>query len=548
MKNKIRILFLLSIASTIGILIFQISWLKSSYQVSKDKTKIEINQLFDQAILKHKELVADTVRDLLKQGLLSAADYDFSIIEYFEKDRAIIGYRCKGKTTTGWLSYNVSVTQAKEIERDPQAFLLQKISTSDINKLEVIYSTLIGVGDYPVGSEKDKIQENLMLSFYYSKDVNTLNWILKQLGTENKLGFDLKATYYPDIEEFYKKKALEAIPNLKDSVTSYKVIEVRISKTKKSLTSRLDSLNAHIQKLNNESNLIYVAKPLNGDALTFTIGQVPLLLLTAKVPSSYLLQQMLLNIIASKILLLLLAFSLTYMLRTILKQKKLSDIKDDFISNVSHELKTPVATTLAAIQGMQHFDVLKDRVKTDQYLNTAANEMKRLSQMIDTILNSAIYENSSFNLQPVKFNFKEMLVDMINVQQLHSKKEVHIKLDYNADAEIFADQTHLRNVFLNLIDNAVKYGKEKVMISISCVKTDVGIKIQISDNGIGIPNNYQKNIFDKFFRVPTPNDHSIKGYGLGLSYVKNIVEKHNGTIVLINSNANGSSFEINLPQ
>ena len=180
-------------------------------------------------------------------------------------------------------------------------------------------------------------------------------------------------------------------------------------------------------------------------------------------------------------------------------------------------------------------------------MGTAAKEMQRLSAMIDTILNSAIYERSDFNLNLVKLNLKEMLIEITGIQESHAKKGVKIELNYRATEEVLADKTHLYNVFINLIDNAIKYGNERVDIKIDCVNDNGEIKIQVADNGNGIPATYQKNIFDKFFRVPSPTDHSIKGHGLGLNYVKNIVEKHNGTISLRKSTANGSTFEITLP-
>jgi two-component system phosphate regulon sensor histidine kinase PhoR len=306
-------------------------------------------------------------------------------------------------------------------------------------------------------------------------------------------------------------------------------------------------LENYINKVNKSGKLIYIAQPLF-DLDGLLNNQSPVIILKIEVSKIYVLSQMLFSLLGSALLLVLLGFCLIYMFYTILKQKRLSEIKDDFISNVSHELKTPVATTLAAVQGMQHFGVLNNQEKTQRYLGTVEKEMNRLSNMIDTILNNAIYERSDFNLHEVKFNLKEMLSEISTIQESHSKKEVEIDLKYLANEEVFGDKTHLHNVFVNLIDNAIKYGRETVKIKIECNNTAAGIKISITDNGSGIPTTYQRNIFDKFFRVPSPTDHSVKGHGLGLNYVKNIIEKHNGTICLLKSDHTGSTFEINLPK
>ncbi|MEO6520861.1 MAG: HAMP domain-containing sensor histidine kinase [Mucilaginibacter sp.] len=230
-----------------------------------------------------------------------------------------------------------------------------------------------------------------------------------------------------------------------------------------------------------------------------------------------------------------------------MQQKKLADIKNDFISNISHELKTPIATTLAAVQGMQYFDVLKDDKKTEQYLSTASNELERLSAMVTKILNISIFESADFTLNPTEFNLKELIESIIASQEIRQEKPISLTLNYLAAETVFADKTHLYNVIINLIDNAIKYSADKVTISIDCMNIPKGIKLSIQDDGPGIAQEYQKNVFDKFFRVPNPNDHSVKGYGLGLNYVKHIIEKHGGTIA-IKSDDTGSIFIIKLSQ
>ncbi len=546
MKARLRYLIILSVLATLGVFVFQVIWLKSSYQLSKEKIAADAKTVLDESIVEHKELVANRVRRLLKKAI-NPNDIETQV-RWKTPDslHVSIGYRTKRYPNASWASFKVSKNELGKVQNDPYPLLLKRINEGNLDVLYGVYSTFVGIAHYEPNSWEDKLQDSLMRCFYLHEDTASLNKVIKKRFEKLKYHFITKVLHQTGINEIYNG---ESGIDKTLSATSGKVIEMVVpEKRGTTLTEQLDSLSVYLQKLGKNGDQVYVAKPILDDINTILQDKVSVIILVIHVTPSIILKQMLFSLIGSGILFALLAFCISYMFYTILKQKKLSEIKDDFIGNVSHELKTPVATTLAAIQGMQHFDVLKDEEKTEQYLDIAAKEMQRLSVMIDTILNSAIYERSDFGIDQVKFNLKEVLMEMINTQELHAKKEVKIHLNYQAKEEVFADKTHLYNVFINLLDNAIKYGREKVQIKIECFESIAGLKIQISDNGKGIPITYQQNIFDKFFRVPSPNDHSVKGHGLGLSYVKNILEKHKGKIKLIKSNDNGSTFEINLPQ
>ncbi|TKC12575.1 HAMP domain-containing histidine kinase [Pedobacter polaris] len=554
MKTKLKYLILLMVLATLGIAIFQVSWLKKSYQISKEKIILDVDQKLNAAIITHKKLVADTVREILKKVIKSEENIDYRFESHTDSTGKVyssIWYRNNKLPKDNSYSAHFSLhSDLNSVKQNPYRFFFNKLNTmDDLDRLMGLCSGFLLDYriNYPKNSEGDKMQKKIMrYQDGLQSDTATLNQLLKKEFKESGLIVSSNIRYYKTIDEIYKKKFTvnKKQNNLNKSAD---VIEVPIRNEKATPDSKIDSLYAYVKQLNTTKDSVFVAKPTLSWNLD-TFNNLPTILLAVKIPTSFVLSQMLYSIISSAILFLLIGFCLTYMFYLILKQKKLAEMKDDFISNVSHELKTPVATTLSAIQGMQNFGVLEDKKKTNQYLETAANEMKRLSIMIDTILNSVIYEQNDFELNVIKFNLKEMLTEMIAVQQMHSKKEVIIGLNYVAPDEIFADQTLLYQVVLNLVDNAIKYSKAKAEIIISCKQTTIGISIQISDNGIGIPETYQQHIFDKFFRVPTPNDHRIKGYGLGLNYVKNILELHNGTVSLIRSDETGSTFEISLPQ
>ncbi|RZK98776.1 MAG: HAMP domain-containing histidine kinase, partial [Pedobacter sp.] len=236
-----------------------------------------------------------------------------------------------------------------------------------------------------------------------------------------------------------------------------------------------------------------------------------------------------------------------YMFYLIITQKKLADIKNDFINNMSHELKTPISTALAAVQGMQHFNVLEDPQKTSLYLQTTEGELKKLTSMVSKILNNAVFENGSFEIRKQQFDLKVALEELIaNHKMINPNASIH--LNYTGNEIITGDETYLKIALSNLIDNGIKYAEKDPVLVIECVNALEGIQISVKDNGQGITKDYQERIFEQYFRVPKPDDHSVKGHGLGLAYSRSIIKKHSGTIQLKGSDESGSTFFIFLPK
>jgi len=548
MKVKIKYLVVLMVLATVGIVIFQVNWLLQSYQIGREKIILDASRMLDETIVTHKTLTAVNVKKLLKEIINPKNDFETKVLyRYPDSLNVSLGYKPKRTYNAAYVSFEVSINQIKQIEAEPYQFLLEKINAANLDELYPIYSNIIGGNDYAPNSKEDQIQTALMKCFsYLYDDTAALNEILNKRLIKIDPNFNGAVGHFNGIDEVLKIKKLNAKNHLRGDD---KVVEIVMAPQRKStLTTKIDSMNIYVNSLNLKGDSVYVIKPVLDDLNNILMNKVPVLMLRLNVPTVYLIHQMIYSLISSVLLLLLITSCLIYMLNLILKQKRLADIKDDFISNVSHELKTPLSTALAAVQGMQYFDVLKDENKTHQYLDTASKELKRLSSMIDIILKSAIFESGDFKLQKTSFDLKEMLSEWSKTQQINSTKILSIHIKFDGPSVIEADQAHLYNVINNLADNAIKYGPDNIEININCTWTNIGLKIQFGDNGKGIPQMYQKNIFDKFFRVPTPHDHSIKGYGLGLSYVKNIIEKHGGTISLLAADCPGCVFEINLPQ
>ncbi|WP_298737166.1 HAMP domain-containing sensor histidine kinase [uncultured Chitinophaga sp.] len=265
-------------------------------------------------------------------------------------------------------------------------------------------------------------------------------------------------------------------------------------------------------------------------------------------PMQYIIMKMMWTLVSSLALLILTTICFIYMLRTILKQKRLSDVKNDFINNMTHELKTPIATVYAAVEAMQNFNALSDQRKTRSYLDISKQELQRLSELVEKVLQISAEEKEEIELFREETDLNELIDNIITNQQLKAGKPVQFRYDNHLDHPLaFVDKTHLANAVSNLVDNAIKYSGDQPLVHIQCIKENGLLTIRVKDNGIGIPRMYQESIFDKFFRVPTGNLHNVKGFGLGLSYVKKIVDMHNGAVRVHSEPEKGSEFVIQLP-
>lgn len=235
------------------------------------------------------------------------------------------------------------------------------------------------------------------------------------------------------------------------------------------------------------------------------------------------------------------------MLTTILRQKKLSEIKSDFISNMTHELKTPIATVSAAVEALQDFGVLHDPQKTATYLSISRQELQRLADLVEKVLQMATEEHQAPALRPEPLRPAAIIDALVARHRLKAPKPVHFIVEVASDDSITADPLHLTNVVNNLIDNAVKYSGEQVTITIRAERDAAHWRLTVADDGLGIPRHYQEAIFDRFFRVPTGNLHPVKGFGLGLYYARQVLERQGGMLTVRSEPGRGSAFTLFLP-
>lgn len=264
----------------------------------------------------------------------------------------------------------------------------------------------------------------------------------------------------------------------------------------------------------------------------------------------YLLKSMISMLLISFVLMVVIILLFSYSIFIIRNQKRLSDIKNDFINNMTHELRTPISTISLACQALNDKDMRKSESSLQTFVGMIEKENKRLSDLVDNVLRTAIFEQGEMKLRFQKIDLHKIIQTVSeNVAIQADKRNGKITLSLLAsDPIIEGDQLHITNVIYNLIDNAIKYSNDSPIVQIHSSDSPTHITLRIKDNGIGISKENQKKIFDKLYRVPTGNVHNVKGFGLGLSYVKGVIEKHNGTVSIESELKKGSTFIIQIPK
>lgn len=266
--------------------------------------------------------------------------------------------------------------------------------------------------------------------------------------------------------------------------------------------------------------------------------------------NTFLITKILGVLLISLLLVLTIAAFLYYMVNTIIKQKQLSDIKNDFINNMTHELKTPISTISLAHEALNDSDINTSKQLSDKYIGIIGKENKRLGGLVQNVLQHTLLENEAFAIDKEKHKLDQVIKEAIEKNQLQIEdKNAKLELELSVPNVIVElDQVHFINVISNLIDNALKYALTAPEIKVYTNQNKNGnVLVGVKDNGLGIKKEDQRYVFEKLYRVPTGNLHNIKGFGLGLSYVKTIIEKHGWTISLKSQIGKGSEFTILIP-
>ena len=233
----------------------------------------------------------------------------------------------------------------------------------------------------------------------------------------------------------------------------------------------------------------------------------------------------------------------------IIEQKKLSEIKTDFINNMTHEFKTPIATINLAVDSIKNPKIINDKEKVTRYANMIKHENKRMHAQVENVLQISKLEKNQLDLSMDVVDIHELIEEaIIHVDLIIADRDGYVKTHFEASlSEAMGSQFHMLNVFTNILDNAIKYTEGEPKIDIYTENAGNNIIIKFVDQGIGMSKNIQRKVFNKFYREQTGNIHNVKGHGLGLSYVKSIVEKHNGNVFVESEKGKGSTFIVKLP-
>ncbi len=247
------------------------------------------------------------------------------------------------------------------------------------------------------------------------------------------------------------------------------------------------------------------------------------------------------------LLIILSAFFVT--LKTLFNQKKLSEIKSDFINNMTHEFKTPLATISLAVDALKNEKVQSDAAKMQYFTGIIKEENTRMNKHVETILQAALLEKQELQLTLVALPVHETIHHILDAYELQiQEKNAQVELLFNATTDIIhADEVHFTNLLSNLVDNAIKYSKENLVLKITTQNNNGKINIKVEDNGIGMSKETVKRIFERFYRAHTGNRHNVKGFGLGMSYVKTVVDAHKGKIKVESILGKGTTFTMEFP-
>ncbi|QHS56772.1 HAMP domain-containing histidine kinase [Mucilaginibacter sp. 14171R-50] len=542
MKTKLKIVFVLAAVALAGVILFQAYWSFNAFKLNKQRFDDDIDVVMQRALDSCKKDYFDSVRVVMVRRLSDPGTH-IKIDTIMGRDTAHVALQItiKNKYTGLGEPYSTTVpvydyyrqkidhkATVPEVLTEMSFYvphlrdeLLLLLGMEDAMKSNTGNQGLHnGIFELP---ENYRRADSIKLYEYYSRELDKLH-----PRAEFELHFSDKpiaATVTSVPKPFSMLWHSSPQPAAITSAQTNHANELMYSETE-----QYDyKYHGFLFLQHNEKNTLYVRA-------VFDRAQVGVL------------KEMILPLLLSGLLIVFTIFCFYYIIRTMVRQKKLTALKDDFINNMTHELKTPIATITVAIEGLQKYNAFSDPEKTQRYLQTSRNELARLNDLVSKVLNVAAFESKQINLHKEQVQIDRLIDDVISSEKLKAGKKVDIS--YNNPEGIItivADMTHLRNVMTNIIDNAIKYSDEPAEVKINLSSHNGKAVFSIKDNGIGIPAAHVRHIFDKFHRVPAGNVHNVKGTGLGLNYVKYIVHAHGGSIRVKSQQGTGSEFIITLP-
>ena len=500
-KNKFLLIVILTVVSMVSILLVQFSWISQINELNNERFEKDIND------------VLFTVNQKLEERE----------ILILTRENLEAKFKISRSNETGGVELIESIFSKKTIQDD-------EIETKQ-NSLQFDLES----SNKNVDSD-DNINASILVEDFNEVTVDTL--IQKQID---------KVLDRSEMIQIILNKLLTGDRNIKTELNKNSIEKL----IKTSLKQKNINIDFEYLLLDNEKNNILLSNTEDDKILksNFSISLFQndlidsnlVLFLDFPLKNSYLRDNNIYSLAFSFIFILLIALSFYYVVVKAFRLKKLSEIKNDFIDNMTHELKTPISTISLACEAM-----IDNKKNKNDYVKIIDEENKRLGHQVERVLNIARTEKQSYKIDKSSVNIHEIIEESINVFRFKlEKKGGKIVNKLNAENPIInGNKSHLVNVFNNLIENGIKYSKDKPVIIIESRNDKSSMEISIKDNGIGIKKNNLDKIFDKFYREPQGNIHNVKGFGLGLSYVKNIVDKLNAKIFVKSKYGQGSVFTL----
>ena len=373
----------------------------------------------------------------------------------------------------------------------------------------------------------------------------------KMAGMDNKKNADLlfPLNVFPTtIAHLFTRQEIRSIINKQFEKNNVKGLDFEFAVTTTSMIGDdLQSKNfyaAYSDTVNNFS-VVYPLDP-PGNSLAAGLAPQELLFVVVSHVKNVVWKQMVWMLIGAVVFTFVIFTAFFITIRALLRQKKLSEIKTDFINNMTHEFKTPIATISLAVDALKNEKVINDKSKMEYFSGIIKDENKRMNKQVETILEAALMDKHEVQLNLIPLHAHDLMRSAINNIELPVKeKNGVLETDFKATNDlILADDVHFTNIINNLLDNAVKYSKDNLKIKVTTCNYNSHLRIKIEDNGIGMNKETLNRVFEKFYRAHTGNIHNIKGFGLGLSYVKTIVDAHRGKIKAESTPGKGSCFTL----
>lgn len=532
-KKHNWILYLISATIVVTIAI-QFYWNYKNYEENKQRVLNEIQISLDNTIDIY-------YSDLSKQNF-------FAIVEPKNPTK-----QSKKKKKEIWkeILSPVKKTSNKNLKKENIEFKITSVSidldNKDFIKADSVFADSIFRNIQ--NSFKNKLKDST------KKNHNSVSFT--QFSSDEKKGINLsKNGDFSEIRVFKGKKATDSLKLIKGLKTVYIALQNDTVNYKE-----VDSIFAKELKAKG-INTSYSFKHYIGDTLFFDTGlgnENSFIEIEAKStyfkpqeriqlsysnPTIEALKRSSTGILLSFLLSLAVISSLIYLLKIINQQKELAEIKNDLISNITHEFKTPITTVSTAIEAIDNFNMIDDKEKTKKYLSISSNQLKKLHQMVEKLLETATLDSEKLMLKKENINLIDLVQKTTKKHQIITSEKNILFSSNISEVEKKVDVFHFENAISNLIDNAIKYGGDIIEVNINSVLNN--LEISVADNGKGIDKNQQDKIFDKFYRVPKGNTHDVKGFGIGLYYSNKIIEKHHG-IISVASNSKQTIFKISLP-